>query len=491
MSSLTKSVFWLTLSEILFNLSGYIIHAVAGRVLGPSDYGRYALVVTLTTVIVILIGNGIPTAMSRYLSEVFETAPGKVLTIKRHGARLQVLLMGAVTLVFFLLAPMTARLLGDPTLTPLLQLASLIIPTFALASFYYYYFTGLHLFHYQAILKSFRSFVRIVVIVGMTVTLGLHGAVAGYAVVPVLVFALAWYFDRKTIRPFREAADGAGADSTFHWRQLLAYAWPLTLFMLFYELFISIDLYLVKAVLGSDYLTGLYNAALTVGRIPYYLFYALAIVLLPALAKLNAVSDREAMRKLMTQALRYAGIILLPLSVLLIAYAGPTLGLLFGDDYLPARLALQMLVPGLSALTVFYLLANALNGVGRASLSLKLAVGGFVLAAALNWVFLVELGDIFGAALATTLAGLVMTGVMLGIVHRYLPFGFSSIGILKTLLAGFLMTVLVALLPAADWRFIPYSALTGSLYLGLLAWWRVLGPADWAPLARRFSKKTA
>lgn len=488
MSSLTKSVFWLTISEILFNLSGYIIHAVAGRVLGPSDYGRYALVVTLTTVIVILIGNGIPTAMSRYLSEVFETAPGKVLAIKRHGARLQVLLMGGVTLVFFLLSPVTAWLLGDPTLVPLLQLSSLIIPTFALASFYYYYFTGLHLFHYQAILKSFRSFVRIVVIVGMTVTLGLHGAVAGYAVVPLLVFALAWYFDRKTIRPFREAAQGAGADSTFHWRQLLSYAWPLTLFMLFYELFISIDLYLVKAVLGSDYLTGLYNAALTVGRIPYYLFYALAIVLLPALAKMNAVEDRAAMKRLMTQALRYAGIILFPLSLLLMAYARPTLGLLFGEDYLPGALALQMLVPGLSALTVFYLLANALNGVGRAALSLRLSLLGLIGAAGLNWWFLSELQDIFGAALATTLAALVTTGAALVIVHREIPFAVSWAGVAKTTLAGLVTALVLVCLPAHDWRFIPYALLTGGLYLGLLWWWKVLGPADAAPLMRRLKR---
>ena len=48
----------MTLSEIIFNLSGYVIHSVAGRVMGPADYGRYGLVVTMTTMIIILIGNG-------------------------------------------------------------------------------------------------------------------------------------------------------------------------------------------------------------------------------------------------------------------------------------------------------------------------------------------------------------------------------------------------------------------------------------------------
>ena len=64
MSTLAKSALWVTISEIIFNLAGFVIHSVVGRILGPADYGRFGLVVTLTTMIIMLIGNGIPTAMS-------------------------------------------------------------------------------------------------------------------------------------------------------------------------------------------------------------------------------------------------------------------------------------------------------------------------------------------------------------------------------------------------------------------------------------------
>jgi O-antigen/teichoic acid export membrane protein len=39
-SNLAKSALWVTISEILFNLSGFVIHSVLGRFLGPADYGR-------------------------------------------------------------------------------------------------------------------------------------------------------------------------------------------------------------------------------------------------------------------------------------------------------------------------------------------------------------------------------------------------------------------------------------------------------------------
>ena len=86
MSTIAKSALWVTISEIIFNLSGFIIHSILGRVLGPADYGRYGLIVTLTTMVIILIGNGIPTAMAKYISEIFETEPKLILKIKRSSS---------------------------------------------------------------------------------------------------------------------------------------------------------------------------------------------------------------------------------------------------------------------------------------------------------------------------------------------------------------------------------------------------------------------
>jgi O-antigen/teichoic acid export membrane protein len=61
MKKFSQALVWLTVSEIIFNIAGYVIQSAVGRILGPADYGRYSLIVTLTTMIIILIGNGIPT----------------------------------------------------------------------------------------------------------------------------------------------------------------------------------------------------------------------------------------------------------------------------------------------------------------------------------------------------------------------------------------------------------------------------------------------
>ncbi|KKQ79986.1 MAG: Polysaccharide biosynthesis protein, partial [Candidatus Moranbacteria bacterium GW2011_GWD2_38_7] len=173
--NLAKSTLWLIISELIFNLSGYVIHSSMGRILGPADYGRYGLVVTLTTMVIILIGNGIPTAMAKYISEIFETNPRMVLVIKRKALLLQSLIIGSITILFFLAAPLISRALGDETLTPLFRISTLIIPAFAAASFYFSFYTALHKFNVQSILKTLRSVLKVLAIVGLAYVFGVPG----------------------------------------------------------------------------------------------------------------------------------------------------------------------------------------------------------------------------------------------------------------------------------------------------------------------------
>jgi O-antigen/teichoic acid export membrane protein len=484
---LAKPLFLLTLAEILFNISGYVIHAVAGRVLGPAEYGRYGLVVTLTTTVIILIGNGIPTAMSRSLSEYFEKDPGMVGIIKRAGARIQFFLIGGVTILFFLLAPLIATLLGDASLTPLFRFSSPIIPAFAASSFYFYYFTGIHLFHYQAILKMARSVLRIVVTVTFVVLYKIYGAIAGYILVPFLTFLLGIFFDRKTSAPFKDAERNQEA-RIFPWKDLLASAWPITIFLLFYEIFISIDLYLVKALLRDDVQTGLYNAALTLGRLPHYLFYALSIVLLPALAKLKSDGDPEKIARLISHSLRYAGILLLPLFILLFAYAEPTLTLFFGSKYTDATEAFQILAFGLSFLTVFYVVCSGLIGIGRARFAMWMAIAGTAMNTALNFALVPSFG-IIGSAWSTTISSTLITLATLLVMQYSIRTPLNIPQSAKVLGAGILLFFATKLFPATSLYFLIPATLLGLGYLALLFWLRVLTREDLGTLLAIFQRK--
>jgi|SRR6185369_562520 len=488
MKKFSQALVWLTLSEIIFNVAGYVIHSSVGRILGPADYGRYSIIVTLTTMIIILIGNGIPTAMSKYISEIFESAPEKILGIKLKAIKLQIALMIPVSVIFFLMAPLISWALHDSSLTPLFRLSALIIPAFAAASFYFYYYTGLHFFRLQAILKTLRALGRIAFIVGFAYFFGVKGAVSGYIAAPLFVFLIAFICDIViTHKYFPATKQDKTSIVDFSGKTILMYAGPLTLFLLFYELILTLDLYFVKSLLRSDYLTGIYNAAITVGRIPYYLFYALTIILLPAVSKTTAEQNTVETESLVNKSLRLLVFLLFPIITLLICYAPQTLNIFYGAKYESAIGPMSIFSVGVGFLTVFYVLSFALNGAGLVKIPMKLAFFGFLSMVAFNFL-LIPRFQLIGAAFSTTITSLiVMIGVLIYTKRHFnvhitlstLFFSFISAGII-----GFLSFAL----PQSDRLFILSGAFLFCLYFVLIRFFGILSNDDLAPIKKIFKR---
>lgn len=481
MKHFSRSLVWLTASEIIFNVAGYVIHSALGRMLTPDDYGRYGIVVTLTTMIVILIGNGIPTAMTKHLSAVIARDPARIRGIKRKTIRMQATLMTAVTAVFFLAAPLLSRALGDPSLTSLFRVSSLIIPAFATASFYFSFFTGLQMFRLQAILKTVRALSRIALIITLAYFFGVRGAVSGYIIAPLVVFCTALVCDATITKKYFPAIADATIPSSdapaFSTRAIFSFAWPLTMFLLFYELICTIDLYFVKGLLHDDTLTGLYNAAITAGRIPYFLFYALTIILLPAIAKTTAERDTRQTAHLLTSSLRLMVLVLVPLVTVLALYSEPTLRLIYGNAYIAAAPAMRIYVVGAGFLTVFYILSFALSGAGLVRLPMRLAGYGLVTLAALN-VMLIPRYELIGAAVAMTIVAAPLMAGMLYSVRRHFAVSITARMWGASLAGVGIIVVLSRVLPShALWFVISGGALTIA-YAGVLALCGVLTKND-------------
>lgn len=487
MKHFSRALVWLTASEIIFNIAGYVIHASLGRILGPEDYGRFGIIVTLTTMLIVLIGNGVPTAMSKYLSEVFDNHPDRVKAIKRQAIRLQMYIIFPVTIIFYFISPFIAStVLRDATLTPLFQLSAFIIPAFAAASFYFYYYTGLHFFRLQATLKTLRSFARMACIIGFAYFWGVAGAVAGYIAAPLIIFLIASLYDFFKVRPTLPKTEAA--DFTFSKSELFKYAWPFTLFLIFYELVLTADLYFVKALLQDDYLTGLYNAAITAGRIPYFLFYALTIILLPAIAKSKAAKSDAETKSLVTQSLRLMIIILLPMIALLFAYGHEVIQFFYGHRYMDAVATYQIFLIGSGCLTVFYVFAFALSGAGRVLIPMLGSLFGVILMSVLNLALIPAYG-LIGAASAVTITSFFLMLIILVALIREFKISLLPKEFFVSLFSSLFIALATILLPHGLLWFIPLSGILFVLHLAFLWQMKILTPRDLGPFAKILARK--
>ncbi len=471
---LLKSTFIVLISEIIYNLSGYIIHAAVGRLLGPADYGRFAIIVTLTTMTIVLIGQSIPTAMSKYLSEVFENKKELIKIIKWQTIKIQTIIVGGATILFFLISPLIALALGDSSLTNLFRLSSLVIPAFAAASFYFYYYTGLHRFKIQAFLKTSRGVLRITFIIGLALILkpyglAIQGAILGYAAAPFVLFLIGLGIDKFKIKKELQAVSPQkDKGMSFDWKKLTSFAWPVTIFLIAYQLLNTIDLYLVKGILHSDTQTGVYNAAYTVGSIPYNLFYALTIILLPAVSKSTSSNNNQETKKIISQSLRFLTMFLVPVCLLMSYFSLPLVNIFYSHEFSAAAPVMSIYVIAEGFLTIFYILTFILNGAGKVKIPMYAAIVGLLLNIFITY-FLVKIYGLLGAASGTAIMSLVI--MIFGLIYTYREFGylFPLKSFFKISLASFSMISMAFFFPRTGYLFIVYSALLFAFYI-LLLW---------------------
>jgi O-antigen/teichoic acid export membrane protein len=378
MASLGKSFFWLFVAEFLFYLSGYVVHMGAGRILGVEDYGRYTLVITGTLLVANLIGAGLPIAMGKFLSASLgggETAFAQM--IKKKVALWQSICMLFIGGIFFLVSPALARLLGDPELVTLFMMASFIIPLYGADLFYFHYYSGLKRFDIQSWLKFFRAILRMSVILGLAYWFHLEGMIAGYLLVPLFVFGLAWAIDvfslKKTFK-IDQRVSTAKENVSFSFRDVFHLAGFTVLFLVFFEILVSFDVYVIKYLTGDDNVVGNYSAALTIARIPTFLFYALTIILLPTISEARALKDMKRARELLSLAFRYMLIVTAPLVVTLMVYNTWLPVFLFGAEFAGAGSFLIFLGIALGVLTILYVFGFAFVGAGKGGI--PVIIGG-------------------------------------------------------------------------------------------------------------------
>lgn len=492
---LAKSFVWVTLSEIIYNLSGYIIHAVAGRILGPADYGLFGIVITLTTMTIVLLGQSIPTAMSKYLSEIFEKKKYLVEEIKKQTIQIQTTIVVLATIIFFLISPLLARALGDPKLTQLFQLSSLVIPAFAMASFYFYYYTGLHKFKIQAFLKTSRGIFRLIFIIGLALFFkpynwALQGAILGYVAAPFVIFLLGWGIDKiKVAREFKVLPPKVKKPhAEFDWKKLATFAWPVTIFLIAYQLLNTIDLYLVKGILHSDAKTGFYNAAYTVGTIPYNLFYALTIILLPAVSKLTYVRDKSETKKVISQSLRFLVMFLVPTCLLMSYFSLPTIVFFYSARFAPAAPVMSIYVIAEGFLTVFYVLTFILNGAGKVKIPMYASLVGLFLNTVLAY-FLIKAYGLIGAASGTAVMALAI--MLFSLVYTYREFGyiFPIKSFAKIILASVIMFPVAFIFSRESSLFLLWSVILLAFYLFVLYLLKEIKKEDWKILSGILRRK--
>lgn len=385
---------WLVLAQAVVLILGYTTHLWIGRWLGRGPYGVYGVVLSIQTIVGLILTLGVPVAVSRFVAQNQEHAQA----ILRQALRIQAAMAAIVVSLSLLTSPLISNLLGDPSLTPLISFVAIVLLFQAFYPVFTQFLSGLHQFNRQAYLTIGYAIVKLLGAISLLSAFQVYGAFAGFGIGGLVAAIIGWFWTRGI---------GTVTAHRLPLRPFLSFSGFYVLILVTLQLLISLDLFMVKALLGDDVLAGEYNAAVTLARIPYFLLQGLAFILLPSVSALTKPGEsHDQAAAFIRDALRYLIALIVPSVALAAATSRSLIELFFSAEYLMAAPALTILMVGVGSIAFYLLLANIVAGAGRPAIVLWITLGLVGLSAVLG-IILIPRFELLGAAIQTTAAGLV------------------------------------------------------------------------------------
>ena len=430
----------LSLAQVAVLAFGYVTHIIVSRELGPGPYGIYGVVLSIQTIAGLVLTLGVPAAISKYVAQTESQARSILAT----SLTIQTIIAAGVALATLIFAPVISRVLGDTNFTNYIIFIAGVLFFQAFYPVYNQFLSGMHRFNAQAGLTTLYAVAKLAGAVGLLYIFreqGVYGAFAGFAVGGIVAGIIGWYITRNI---------GGTEKSSLPVKSFLAFAGMYVVTLIGLQIVMSLDLFMVKAILKDDVSAGYYNAASTLARIPYFLLQALSFILLPSVAKLTKPGEsRKEAVQFIADVLRYLIALIVPSVAFAAATSKALVRLFYSTDYIPAAPVLTVLIVGLGALAFYLLLANITAGAGKTKVTIAITALIIVISFISGRVF-IPLYGLIGAAYHTTLASLI--GFALLAIYTFRVFGIKAP---VRSIVNIIVASAVAVAPTYIWKVAP------------------------------------
>lgn len=433
-----------------------------GRFLGEELYGLYGIVLTIPVLIGMFRDWGVNSAMVRcvaqYRAEGRETEVKNILV---SGLIFEVVVGLILSVICFAISGVLADLYQRP-IAALIQIASLSILAAGITNAATAAFTGVERMELNSIMLIIQSVMKtglVLVLVSPFLGFGTDGAVIGHTIAMLIAGLIGSLLIYKLYRELPKTEGSHKLEISAYIKSMLAYGVPISLagiiggFMIQFLTFLLPIYYLDNIQFGNT-IIGNYGIANNFVVLIAFFATPITTMLFPAFSKLDAKKDGEALKNVFQFSIKYASLLVVPASVLVMCLAEPAVSALF-DSFSSAPLFLALL-----AITYLYTTVgglstgNLINSQGETKYNLKLtiitALIGFPLGAALILTF-----GVMGLIITTLTAGI--PSLVLSILHVKKQYGVTidwlSSGkiLLSAAIAGITTYLFVTIVNFGNW----------------------------------------
>jgi O-antigen/teichoic acid export membrane protein len=410
---------WGLVASTLIQAAGTIYLA---SLLSPDEMGFYTLALAAPTLIGLFRDWGVNSALVKYTAQY--NSEGQLVRarrILRKSLIFEIAVGFVLTVVSVLLSSVFAGWYHAPSIAPLIGVASLMILINGFLTVAGAAFTGFERMELNNVALIVQAVVKVVLVSALVILgFGVFGAVLGY-VVSFLIAGVAgtlllWRFCRCFKDSFSQSpsfprenatsgADGLGA--------LVKYGLPLSIAAIIASLQTQFYIVLMGVYAPAD-AVGNYAIASTFVVLISFFATPISTMLFPAFSKLDVHKDYEALKSAFQFSVKYASLLVIPASMIVMSLSEPAVATLFGNKYGSAPFFLSLL-------SISYLfcafgnlsLSNLISSQGDTRFNLYLTALAAVIGFPLSVVLAQQFG-VVGVIVALVTAGL--PGLAIGLL---------------------------------------------------------------------------
>jgi O-antigen/teichoic acid export membrane protein len=423
--------------------------------LGEDNMGLYTIAVAAPNLIAIFRDWGITTAMVKYAAQYnSENNVSKIRGILVSGLAFEIILGLALSILSISISGFLATVFNRPAIAPLIQITSLFILTGALVNTATAAFTGMEKMHLNSIMLIIQAVVKTGLIIGLVVLgLGTLGATIGFSVAVLIAGVSGLLLMYTMYRSLPHSTDGK-LELIETIKSMLKYGLPISIGVILTGFLAQFYSYIMYIFVTDNGAIGNYSVATNFIVLITFFATPVTTMLLPAFSKLDYRKEQSVLQNVFQYSIKYAALIVVPVTVLVMSLAQPAIGTIFGGRYSQAPLFLVLLglVYLLSAFGTLSI-GNLINSQGDTKYNLKLTLLTVAIGFPLSFVLISQFG-IVGLIIVSTVVGL--PGLLWSLVYIKKRYGVSIDWIssakilLSSAITGIATYLVVSLVPFSN-----------------------------------------
>jgi O-antigen/teichoic acid export membrane protein len=334
---IAKNTTVLLVAQVASYLLSFFYMMYAARYLAPANFGILSFAIAFTGIFAIFGDFGLQPLMVREIARDRTIAP-------KYLANVGLMKVILVAVAFGLIA-LTINLMGYPEETiNVVYLLGLSFVFQAFTQMFYSIFQAFERMEFQAIGQMLNA---ALLLAGVIFAIRHDFTVVGFASLYVVTNAVALSYSFAVMKlKFSGPASAPAAkvmefDRSF-WRPTIKEALPFGLIALFAAVSYGADTVILSSMKG-DAVVGWYNAAYKMVLVLLFIPTALGFAIFPVMSKFYTTS-RDSLRHGVEKLLKYMTMLGIPLGVGTTLLAQRIIVVVFGPEYTPAVIALQILI---------------------------------------------------------------------------------------------------------------------------------------------------